>query len=117
MKEVWALMDGNEAIARNHIPEAQGLEAVRYCEDMVVRLFVDDLEQAHNDAINYSRRKFIGGTGTNQTTKNPQSIDLDCGFLLEFFPSEDAIAPLFQQGICKTKKPVISNEITGFLIR
>ena len=58
MKEVWALMDGDEVIARNHIPEAQGLEAVRYCEDMVVRLFIDDLEQAHNDAINYSRRKF-----------------------------------------------------------
>ena len=65
MKEVWALMDGNEAIARNHIPESQGLEAVRYCEDMVVRLFVDDLEQAHDDAINYSRRKFIGGAGIN----------------------------------------------------
>ena len=59
MREVWALMDGNEAIARNRIPEAQGLEAVRYCEDMVVRLFVDNLEQAHDDAINYSRRKFI----------------------------------------------------------
>ena len=52
-------MDGNEAIARNHIPEAQGLEAVRYCEDMVVRLFIDDLEEAHNAAISYSRRKFI----------------------------------------------------------
>lgn len=59
MREVWALMDGNEAIARNHIPEAKGLEAVRYCEDMVVRLFVDNLEQAHDDAISYSRRKFI----------------------------------------------------------
>ena len=65
MKEVWALMDGDEVIARNHIPEAQGLEAVRYCEDMVVRLFIDDLEQAHDDAINYSRRKFIGGAGIN----------------------------------------------------
>ena len=65
MREVWALIDGNEVIARNHIPEAQGLEAVRYCEDMVVRLFIDDLEQAHNDAINYSRRKFISSASIN----------------------------------------------------
>ena len=65
MREVWALIDGNEVIARNHIPEAQGLEAVRYCEDMVVRLFIDDLEQAHDDAISYSRRKFIGSATTN----------------------------------------------------
>lgn len=61
MKEVWELIEGNVNIARNYVPEAKGLEAVRYCEDMVVRLFVDDLEEAHDDAINYSRRKFIGG--------------------------------------------------------
>jgi hypothetical protein len=61
MREVWELVDGSDAIARNYIPEAKGLEAVRYCEDMVVRLFVDDLEEAHDDAINYTRRKFIGG--------------------------------------------------------
>lgn len=61
MRQVWQLVDGSEAIARNYIPEAKGLEAVRYCEDMVVRLFVDDLEEAHDDAINYTRRKFIGG--------------------------------------------------------
>jgi hypothetical protein len=61
MRQVWELVDGSDAIARNYIPEAKGLEAVRYCEDMVVRLFVDDLEEAHDDAINYTRRKFIGG--------------------------------------------------------
>ena len=61
MREVWELVDGNDLIARNYIPEARGLEAVRYCEDMVVRLFVDDLEEAHNDAINHTRKKFIGG--------------------------------------------------------
>lgn len=61
MREVWELVDGNDSIARNYIPEARGLEAVRYCEDMVVRLFVDDLEEAHNDAINHTRKKFIGG--------------------------------------------------------
>jgi len=61
MREVWDLVDGSDAIARNYIPEAKGIEAVRYCEDMVVRLFVDDLEEAHDDAINHTRRKFIGG--------------------------------------------------------
>lgn len=62
MKEVWALIDGDEFIARNYIPEAKGLEAVRYCEDMVVRLFIDDLEEAHDDAISYARRKFMSNT-------------------------------------------------------
>jgi hypothetical protein len=62
MKEVWALIDGNEFIARNYIPEVKGLEAVRYCEDMVVRLFIDDLEEAHDDAISYARRKFMSNT-------------------------------------------------------
>ncbi len=61
MKGVWDLIEGDPTIARNYVPEAQGLQAVRYCEDMVVRLFVDDLEEAHDDAINYTRRKFIGG--------------------------------------------------------
>jgi hypothetical protein len=61
MKEVWDLVDGDSNIARNYVPEAQGLQAVRYCEDMVVRLFVDDLEESHDDAINHTRRKFIGG--------------------------------------------------------
>jgi len=61
MKQVWDLVEGDSNIARNYVPEAKGLEAVRYCEDMVVRLLVDDLEEAHDDAINYSRRKFIGG--------------------------------------------------------
>jgi len=61
MREIWELVEGNADIARNYIPEARGLEAVRYCEDMVIRLFVDDLEEAHNEAINFTRRKFIGG--------------------------------------------------------
>jgi hypothetical protein len=64
MKEVWDLIEGDPNIARNYVPEAQGLQAVRYCEDMVVRLFVNDLEEAHDDAINYTRRKFIGGEQT-----------------------------------------------------
>jgi hypothetical protein len=29
---------------------------------MVVRLFIDDLEEAHDDAISYARRKFMSNT-------------------------------------------------------
>lgn len=58
MKEVWDLMAGNKAIARNYVPEFEGLDAVRYCEDMVVRMFIDDLSEAHDMAINIAKRKF-----------------------------------------------------------
>lgn len=58
MKEVWELMAGSKTIARNYVPEAEGLDAVRYCEDMVVRMFIDDLEEAHDDAIRLAKRKF-----------------------------------------------------------
>jgi hypothetical protein len=58
MKEVWDLMAGNKSIARNYVPEAEGLDAVRYCEDMVVRMFVDDLAEAHDMAIGIAKRKF-----------------------------------------------------------
>jgi hypothetical protein len=61
MKEVWELMDGNSKVARNYIPKAEGLDAVRYCEDMVVRMHIDDLEEAHESAVNLTRRKFLGG--------------------------------------------------------
>jgi hypothetical protein len=59
--EIWDLVDGDPNIGRNYIPKAEGLDAVRYCEDMVVRLFVDDLEEAHEDAVKYTKRKFLGG--------------------------------------------------------
>lgn len=59
MIEKWELMDGNKTIARNYIPKAEGLDAVRYCEDMTVRMFVDDLEEAHNAAIGLTKRKFL----------------------------------------------------------
>jgi hypothetical protein len=52
------LIEGNKKIARNYVPEAEGLEAVRYCEDMVVRVFVDDLAEAHDTAISIAKRKF-----------------------------------------------------------
>jgi hypothetical protein len=59
MKEAWDLMDGNPKVARNYIPRAEGLDAVRYCEDMTVRMFVDDLQEAHDAAINLTKRKFL----------------------------------------------------------
>lgn len=52
-------MDGSKQIARNYIPEAIGLDAVRYCEDMTVRMFVDDLQEAHDAAINLAKRKYL----------------------------------------------------------
>lgn len=58
MKEVWELMAGNRQVARNYIPEVLGLDAVRYCEDMVVRMFIDDLEEAHDASIDLTRRKY-----------------------------------------------------------
>jgi hypothetical protein len=61
MKRQWELMEGNPDIARNYIPKAEGLDAVKYCEDMVVRVFVDDLKDAHEMAVNLTRRKYIGG--------------------------------------------------------
>lgn len=61
MMDIWELMDGNSSIARNYIPKAEGLDAVRYCEDMVVRMFVDDLDEAHDMAINLTKRKYLGG--------------------------------------------------------
>lgn len=61
MKEEWDLMDGSARIARNYIPKAEGLDAVRYCEDMVVRVFVDDLAEAHEIAVNLTKRKYLGG--------------------------------------------------------
>lgn len=58
MKEEWELMSGNAKVARNYIPEALGLDAVRYCEDMVVRMFVGDLKETHDAAINLTKRRY-----------------------------------------------------------
>ena len=59
MKQVWERMEGDASIARNYIPKAEGLDAVRYCEDIVVRVFVDDLEEAHDIGIKLTRRKYL----------------------------------------------------------
>lgn len=61
MIEVWDLVDGDPNIGRNYIPKAEGLDAVRFCEDMVVRMHVNDLEDAHEKAINLTKRKCLGG--------------------------------------------------------
>ncbi|MEM1172338.1 MAG: hypothetical protein AAGJ08_25480 [Cyanobacteria bacterium P01_H01_bin.35] len=58
MKQMWKLIEGDKSIGRNYIPEAEGLKAVAYCENQVVELFVESLEQAHEDAISFTRRKF-----------------------------------------------------------
>jgi hypothetical protein len=58
MKQKWELMTGNAKVARNYIPEALGLDAVRYCEDMVVRMFVGDLTETHDLAIDLTRRRY-----------------------------------------------------------
>jgi hypothetical protein len=58
MKRVWQVKEGDSSIGRNHIPEIEGLEAVAYCENQVIELFHQDLQQAHDDAINYAKKKF-----------------------------------------------------------
>lgn len=58
MKRFWKLMEGDSSIGRNYIPEVEGLEAVAYCEKQVIELFHADLQQAHDDAIAFAKRKF-----------------------------------------------------------
>ena len=58
MVKRWDVVEGNKRIGRNHIPEVEGLEAVAYCERLVLDLFHNDLKQAHNDAIDFAKKKF-----------------------------------------------------------
>jgi hypothetical protein len=58
MKQRWLLMAGDPKIARNYISEAEGIEAIKFCEDMVVRMYIDNLDEAHLDAIRLTVRKF-----------------------------------------------------------
>ena len=59
MKQVWENpVHGSKHIARNYIPQAVGLEAVAYCEKMVAQLDLDDIEQAHDLALQATRIKF-----------------------------------------------------------
>lgn len=59
MKKQWKLIAGNPSIGRNYIPEARGLEAVAFCEEMVVKIFAGDLQEAHDDAIRIALRKYV----------------------------------------------------------
>jgi hypothetical protein len=56
--EVWDLVEGDRNIGRNYISQIEGLEAVAYCEKQVIELFHANLQQAHDDAINFAKRKF-----------------------------------------------------------
>ena len=59
MKETWANpVHGDSRIARNYVPESVGLEAIAYCEKMVGLLDLDDIEQAHDEAIRLTQIKF-----------------------------------------------------------
>ena len=58
MRRRWLLMSGDPKVARNYISEERGIEAVKYCEDMVVRMYVASLDEAHREAISLTIRKF-----------------------------------------------------------
>lgn len=56
--QMWANQAGDPKIARNHIPEAVGLQAVAYCERLVVMLNLDNIRENHTEAIRLTRKKF-----------------------------------------------------------
>ena len=58
MRQRWLLMAGDPKIARNYISEERGIEAVKFCENMVVQMYVDSLDEAHKEAISLTVRKF-----------------------------------------------------------
>lgn len=67
MRKEWATIEGTPSIARNHIPEALGLEVVGYVERMMTEFYVDptpgqqvydNLRKAHDQAIEIAQRKF-----------------------------------------------------------
>ena len=58
MVQTWDLVEGSKRIGRNYIPKIEGLQAVEYCEKQVVELFHESLQQAHDDAIQFAKRKF-----------------------------------------------------------
>ena len=61
MVAVWNHVDGSKHIGRNYVPESVGLEAIAYCEQLVVDLFHRDLQQAHDDAISFTQKRFFNG--------------------------------------------------------
>ena len=51
MRNIWETQAGRKKIARNHIPESIGLEAVAYCEKLVVSLDLEEIMESHKEAI------------------------------------------------------------------
>lgn len=59
MKKIWeAPVSGSRHVARNYIPETVGIEMVEYCEKLVAAFELEDLEEAHDDAIRMTQKKF-----------------------------------------------------------
>ena len=59
MRKQWeAPVSGSARIARNYIPQAIALEAVGYCEKMVSQIEMDNLYDAHEEAIRLTRIKY-----------------------------------------------------------
>ncbi|MEL6353269.1 MAG: hypothetical protein AAFR58_16170 [Cyanobacteria bacterium J06627_28] len=59
MKKMWeAPISGSRHVARNYIPESIGLEMVEYCEKLVAIFELDNLEEAHDEAIRMTQKKF-----------------------------------------------------------
>lgn len=58
MRNIWETQAGRKNIARNHIPESIGLEAVAYCEKLVVSLDLKEIMESHKEAIQLAKRKF-----------------------------------------------------------
>jgi hypothetical protein len=60
LKELHQLVKGDKSIARNYIAQTEGLEAVAFCESLVVTLYSegDKLREVHDLAIERTKRKF-----------------------------------------------------------
>jgi hypothetical protein len=56
----------NASIVRERLSNPEDSDKIRFCESMVVRLFTDDLEDAHDQAISVTRREFF--CSTDETT-------------------------------------------------
>lgn len=119
MRLEWETIDGTPTIARNHIPEALGLEAVGFVERMTTELYTGNLSEAHDISINAAKRKYklpepedvnIDRLFESKTRKlNPQQIeDIKNDYALGVSPKE--LAERFEVTVpainyhCKTVK-------------
>jgi hypothetical protein len=58
IKLIWKTQAGRPDIARNHLPEALWLEAVSYCEELVVTIDLTNLWETHQEALRLTRKKY-----------------------------------------------------------